>query len=105
MEQIEKLKELSNKMVEIVLIEADPDTWPGANITLEQMSKTERGDRYWSKKNANQGITTAVKLETLIALLERRKGEVNPKKMDDLEAQVISFEEQAKLRLKKLSNG
>lgn len=51
-DQIERMRELSEKLAEVVLEEADPDTWPGAGMPLADLSKDDRGDRYWCKKNA-----------------------------------------------------
>lgn len=105
MDQLEKLKQLSDKMVGLVIEEADPDTWAGANKTLNEMSEDERGDRYWCKKNANQMITTAVKLETLIALYERKGGQPKDNKVNELSNNVVQFERAAKERLERLVNG
>ncbi|WP_294609766.1 hypothetical protein [uncultured Gilliamella sp.] len=105
MNQLEKLKQLSDKMVGIVIAEADPDTWAGANKKLDEMSEDERGDRYWCKKNANQVITTAVKLETLIALYERKGSQPKDNKVTELSDKVIQFEQAAKERLERLANG
>ena len=105
MDQLNKLKQLSDRMVAVVIAEADPNTWAGANKKLSEMSEEERGDRYWCKKNANQVITTAVKLETLIALYERKGSTPNDGKVDDVSEKVIRFEQAAKKRLEKLANG
>lgn len=105
MDQLERLKQLSGKMVEVVIAEANPDNWPGANKSLDEMTEDERGDRYWSKKNANQVITTAVKLETLIALHERKGTQPKESNVTDTESKVLSFEKAAKQRIEKLANG
>lgn len=105
MNQLEKLRQLSEKMVEVVIAEADPDTWPGAGKDLSEMNEDERGDRYWSKKNANQVITTAVKLETLISLHERKGTVPKDEKVSDVENKVLDFEKAAKQRIGKLVNG
>lgn len=105
MDQLNKLKTLSDRMVAVVITEADPDTWAGANKKLDEMSVEERGDRYWCKKNANQIITTAVKLETLIALYERKGATPKEGTAEDLNSKVIQFENAAKKRLEKLANG
>lgn len=104
MNQLEKLKQLSEKMIDIVITEADPDTWPGANKSLDEMSEDERGDRYWSKKNANQVITTAVKLETLIALHERKGTAPKDDKITDAENKVRQYEKAAQKRIEGLIN-
>lgn len=105
MDQLNKLKQLSDRMVAVVIAEGDPNTWAGADKKLSEMSEEERGDRYWCKKNANQVITTAVKLETLIALYERKGSTPKEGKVDDVSEKVIQFEQAAKKRLEKLANG
>lgn len=49
-DQLVRLAELSEKLADVVLEEADPAEWPGANMPLASLSQQERGDRYWSKK-------------------------------------------------------
>lgn len=51
-DQIQRLRELQEKLAEVVLEEADPDTWPGAGVPLADVDQTTRGNRYWCKKNA-----------------------------------------------------
>jgi hypothetical protein len=51
-DQIARLRELQEKLAEVVLEEADPETWPGAGMPLADVDRETRGDRYWSKKNA-----------------------------------------------------
>lgn len=51
-DQYEKLQTLQEKLVDVFLMEADSDNWPGANLTSANMDQQTRGDRYWSKKNA-----------------------------------------------------
>lgn len=51
-DQYDKLQALSEKLTDVVLDEANPDNWPGAGWAVTQLTKEQRGDRYWSKKNA-----------------------------------------------------
>lgn len=51
-DQYERLQALQEKLVDVFLMEADSDNWPGANLTSANMDQQTRGDRYWSKKNA-----------------------------------------------------
>lgn len=51
-DQYEKLQALQEKLLDVFLMEADSDKWPGANLTSAEMDQQTRGDRYWSKKNA-----------------------------------------------------
>lgn len=66
-----RLTALSDKLTDVVLEEADPDTWPGADKPLDKHTKQERGDRYWCKKNAAASLTLLVKVHSLIGMHTR----------------------------------
>ena len=51
-DQTKRLAELAEQLVDAFITEADPATWPGAGHESD-MTQRERGDRYWSKKNAS----------------------------------------------------
>ena len=42
-----RLTALSDKLTDVVLEEADPGNWPGAGKKPSELTKDERGDRYW----------------------------------------------------------
>ncbi|WP_158785151.1 hypothetical protein [Pantoea sp. BAV 3049] len=63
-----RLTELSDKLTDVVINEADPDNWPGAEKPIKQLTKDERGDRYWSKKNAAGTLTLLIKVHSLIGM-------------------------------------
>lgn len=60
---------MNDKRTDTVLIETDPDNWPGAGKAIDKHTKQERGDRYWSKKNAAATLTLLTKMHTLIGIL------------------------------------
>ncbi len=74
-DQLERLSLLSEKLADVVLDEADPDFWPGFGVPIADMTKEERGDRYWCKKNAAATLMLLTKVETIRA--------ENPKKDPD----------------------
>ena len=51
-DQYERLQALEEKLLDVFLVEADPDEWPGAGMKMAAMDAQTRGDRYWVKKNA-----------------------------------------------------
>lgn len=51
-DQIQRLQELSEKLADRFLLEADPDEWPGDCVAPSDMTSQQRGDAYWCKKNA-----------------------------------------------------
>lgn len=71
-EQFERLQALSEKLTEVFLEEADPDSWPGAGAKIADMTKEQRGDRYWSKKNAAATITLMQRIHTLTDVIRAK---------------------------------
>lgn len=51
-DQIQMLKELSEKLADVFLQEADPANWSGAGKLPVDMEREERGNRKWDKQNA-----------------------------------------------------
>ena len=73
-DQIQRLKDLSEKLAEAFIMEADPDDWPGAGVLPKDMTQEDRGNRYWCKKDAaatatllNKTITMQIRPESHIA--------------------------------------
>jgi hypothetical protein len=51
-DQLQRLQDLSERLADRFLLEADPGEWPGAGKAPTEMTQQERGDGYWAKKNA-----------------------------------------------------
>ncbi|EAW4590365.1 hypothetical protein CJH50_13080 [Salmonella enterica] len=66
-----RLTALSDKLTDVVLEEADPDNWAGGNKRANALTKQERGDRYWDKKNAAASLTLLIKVHSLIGMQTR----------------------------------
>lgn len=109
-EQMQKLQELEGKLVSVVIVEADPDTWPGAGKELSKLDKGERGDRYWSKKNASASMALLMKVYSLTATAQRVLAGSAPPPPDpdakdhdgDLDNELAAIEKEAEKRIKKL---
>ncbi|MDU9039991.1 hypothetical protein HNO91_12135 [Pseudomonas corrugata] len=65
LDQIERLKALSEGLADVVLDEANPKNWPGTGKTLAELTRDERGDRHWCKKNAAATMTLLVKVMSI----------------------------------------
>lgn len=65
--QIEKLKELQERLADVFLDEADPMNWPGAGVKQADMEQKARGDRVWIKKNAMGTVNLICRIATLLA--------------------------------------
>lgn len=103
-DQLQRLQELSEKLADVVLEEADPETWPGAGVPLADMSNEQRGNRYWAKKNA---AATFALLERTTSLLTDAKDLRNNRPEDDadMEKQIAAKEREASKLLDKVMKG
>ena len=68
-DQLKRLADLSEKLADVVLSEADPDEWPGSGKGQAEMTQQERGDRFWAKRNA---AATFALLSKTNEIVERR---------------------------------
>jgi hypothetical protein len=80
-DQIVRLQELQDKLVDIYLDEADPGSWP-----------ENRGDRVWHKKDANLTITHVIRIKTL---LDMRQDSPAPSVDEDLETEKMTVDAMA----------
>ncbi|NWA03715.1 hypothetical protein HX782_13025 [Pseudomonas gingeri] len=97
---------LSEGLADVVIDEADPATWPGAGKTAAELTQEERGNRYWSKKNAAATMTLLVKVMSITGMLNRTGGEaptVDP--AQELDAEVQQAEQQAMALLERANKG
>lgn len=66
-DQLARLQEVTERMADVFLTEADPDYWSGNGVLPCDMSKEERGNRHWDKKGA---AATAVVMQHAIGLIK-----------------------------------
>lgn len=111
-DQIERLKELSEKLADVVLEEADPAEWPGAGMPLAAISQQERGDRYWCKKNAAATFALLERTQSLLTDASELDPRGNPHVRPELEAEIAAAErraakavDQALAKARQLSSG
>ena len=67
------LEDLADRLTEIAIDECDPTRWPGHGKRVGEMDKAERGDRYWSKQNAQATIMLVKQLHNLVQ--QRKNGQ------------------------------
>jgi len=103
-DQITRLQLLSENLADVVIDEADPINWPGAGKTLADITKDERGDRYWCKKNAAATMTLLVKVMSITGHVQ---GGTTPKgeSEDDLEKVAAQAERDAMAMLERAQAG
>lgn len=104
-DQIQRLKDLEEKLAEVVLEEADPDLWPGAGVPLADMTHDQRGSRFWSKRNA---AATFALLDRTISMVRDAEsvnpvtGNHNPR--PELEKEIDDAEKRAAKMLKSIAD-
>lgn len=95
-DQIERLNDLSERLADRFLLEADPSEWPGDGKSPADMEQKERGDAYWCKKNA---MATGGVLRYTLDLIDKHArpgGEPeDPSKEADLERKIKDAESRA----------
>lgn len=102
-DQYEHLQALTEKLTDVFLDEANPDTWPGKGLTAGEMDQQTRGDRYWVKKNAAATLTVIMKTTSLIGVIQQRSAgggadgvpEVGADDADGLDSDIARAEKEA----------
>jgi hypothetical protein len=99
-DQYEKLQAMSEKLTDVFLAEADPDNWPGSGWNPQQLTKEQRGDRYWSKKNAIATLSVITKITQLTGVIQESSaagvGAANVTEDEDgLDAEIRQAEKEA----------
>jgi len=101
-DQFTQLEALQEKLAETVMVEADPENWSGGDKLPMDMTKEERGDRYWCKKNAAATFTL---LNKSMSLAHYNRGVRNPtpaqeqRVEDELDREIAKAELEAKKQL------
>jgi len=94
-DQITRLAELSEKLADVVLEEADPDMWPGAGQPLAEVDQQTRGDRYWCKKNAAATFALLERTSSLLSDVKDPSRNRSEQEEADLDKQIKVKEKEA----------
>ena len=89
-----RLQEVSEKLAEVVIADADPVNWAASGVLLCDMTRDQRGDASWCRKTAVQSIALLTSLERLL------KDEVKGEDPDDTEEQIKRAERAAEKALR-----
>lgn len=94
-DQLQRLADLSEKLADKFLLEADPQEWPGAGKGPTDLTQQERGDGYWAKKNA---MATGGVLRYTLDLIAKRPaaGDGAPPDDSDMDKQIREAERRSK---------
>lgn len=104
-DQLTRLQDLNNELIDVFVEEADPKEWPGAGKPLASLEQQERGDRFWCKKNAAATLTLAVKIQSMID--QRTRPDWKPGQDDDkdLDQELAAAEREAAKRIERIQQG
>lgn len=94
-DQITRLQALSESLGEVVIHEVDPANWPGATKDPSDLTQQERGDRYWSKKNAAATMTLLLKVVNITGILNKQKPGDGDSAPTGLDGELASAEREA----------
>jgi hypothetical protein len=61
-DQYASFKALNEKLIDVVIVEANPEHWTGDPSKLAELTREERGDRYWCKKNAAATLSVLMRV-------------------------------------------
>lgn len=102
-DQLQRLQELSERLADVFLVEADPDNWSGGDTLPKDMSKQQRGDRHWDRKGA---IGTGAVLSHTLNVIKAHttSGEGDQKPDDDLEQTIKDAEKKAAKAMERVVN-
>jgi len=94
-DQIARLSDLTQKLAEVVLEEADPDEWPGAGVPLAALTQQERGDRYWCKRNAAATMSLLERVQRTLADAADPGANGKPNDRPELDNEIQAAEKEA----------
>ncbi len=99
--QLKELKKLLDYSFEAVKIDCDARNWNGHGKKPEQMTKEERGGRYFDMKNADKSISIYARLTNIIDAHEKPV-QGNTKPDDSLKDETAAVTKEAAKHLKRL---
>src|SRR6187455_1366557 len=70
LDQFEKLQRLGEKVLDVFLLEADPENWPGKGIKPGDMDAKTRGDVFWTRKTAVSAAVLYNRIEGIVGRME-----------------------------------
>lgn len=103
-DQIQRLNDLSERLADTFIDEAEPAEWPGHGEKMASITAQQRGDRYWCKKNA---MATAGVLRYAIDLVQSHQGRGHPGDAErdaDLDRKINEAERRASVAVARVLN-
>lgn len=110
--QYERLQELSEKLADVAIQDANPEHWVGRGKKPADLTKEERGDAYWCRKIAVSTLSLLSRVHSLIGQVQLHGGVMpgapaaaatsgeaeeagEEEQRDNLEEEVLAYEKEA----------
>jgi len=107
-DQYEKIQEISERLADVVIADADPVNWTGDGKLPKELTKDERGDAYWCRKMAVATLSVMMRVSNLIGVIQRQTNDGSEAGVVEdealLDAEVAAAEKEANRLLDKLNN-
>lgn len=92
-DQLQRLQDLSERLADVFLSEADPDNWTAGGKLPCDLTREERGDRHWDRKGA---MGTGAVLRYTLDILNRQPSGGGDREQDDaMDASIREAEQRA----------
>lgn len=65
-DQIKRLEDVSQRLAEVAIRDADPETWTASEVPLVDMTRDERGDANWCRKTAVQTLAVLAHVQRIL---------------------------------------
>lgn len=112
-DQYLKLQELSEKLLDVFLEEADPEHWPGRGLKLGAMDPQTRGDLYWTRKTAASAALLFTRAETMVGKIQQSGAGTTPAEEgaeessaeQQMDSELAKFEKEARALLADVQSG
>lgn len=65
-DQKSRLEDLNERLIETVILDADPLNWTANDKILSEMTGEERGDANWCRKTAVQSVSLLIRVQQLL---------------------------------------
>lgn len=111
LDQFIKLQALSEKLADVVIMDADSVNWSGAGLTASNMDQQTRGDAYWSRKLALSSISVLRGVQGLIHTTQQYGDTPPPSapaaedETPSLDAEIAQAEKDARVVLERVMSG
>lgn len=64
-DQRARLKDVTERLAEVVIADVDPANWSGSGLLLCDMDRDQRGDAKWCRQTAVQSLALLTRMEHL----------------------------------------